>query len=743
MGKFRDRVSAALSVLKGKDPRVVYSQSVTYANLWSPSNEPQADAGPIAQMDTTNPVLYSCVQRIAEDAAGTPLKMVQTDAKGMTTDVKEHPALDLLTKHINLVDNPFTFWCQLFADLLIEGNSFSWLVLEAGQPRDMLRLKPELVIVNPDAKILIGSYRWRAPGGEDQIYKPEEILHFKTRNPDSYLRGLGVAYRLRDYMILEREMLAYQQRRFANDLTPEIIVTTTAKMASKEERDRVAEAMDARFNGRRNGGKRWAVLEDGVYNFTVIPRATETEIAYMASMNWLRNIYAMAFGVPPNKMGDWNDASGLSTNAGEQDRLYWEDTIQQWHRLVLDNLNSTFMQRYYPADLAKGVRWAYDYSQVKALNSSAKEQTDIWSKRITGALSTPNEAREAMGAEAYADEAADKLYLGTRELGAAEEAAAAQLAAAESVAQGTPPGDGKKPPKKPGDGKKPPPKEPGKVLQLVKTRTDGIFDMREERQMLADAVRATIRTLVAQAAQQQLDVDGIVARFNERDPVMLSFVERQVMRMGEEVPGVTREMVREAVAHGMSEGLPIAEMRRLVQDAFKARRKDWQLDRIARTEVHNAQEGGGWMSAKQAGVEFKVWLTARDGRVRGLNEKDHADHAGLEDVVMPLDEPFVDPRDGAQLMYPGDRDGKRATGADTINCRCTWAADFRHLDLEKAAKLISFEERAQNTWEAKAAFRDRGELALRRILRAYLRGMEQRTLARFDAQNGGLYAAVS
>jgi hypothetical protein len=264
-----------------------------------------------------------------------------------------------------------------------------------------------------------------------------------------------------------------------------------------------------------------------------------------------------------------------------------------------------------------------------------------------------------------------------------------------------------------------------------------LLDLEEEAATFRRLVQAKLRVMIARAGQQHLDLAGISATFDVDAPEVLQFMQDMLVQLSEAVVNNTDEMVRARIAEGYEEQLGPADMRERLQTAFEERREDWQLDRIARTESHHAQEGAGWEASRQAGVEFKRWLTVRDHRVRGLEPEDQADHAGMEDLgPVPLEAAFVDPRSGAQLMYPGDRSGA-VSGADTINCRCSWIADQSHLDRElQAAHGRRKAPTLDEVWWAKARRRDDMELELRRLIKKQLLDMERRALRAFTEQLG-------
>ena len=89
----------------------------------------------------------------------------------------------------------------------------------------------------------------------------------------------------------------------------------------------------------------------------------------------------------------------------------------------------------------------------------------------------------------------------------------------------------------------------------------------------------------------------------------------------------------------------------------------WESKRIARTEIHNAHNRGTMDKYQEFGIEYTMWITAHDDRVRGLKETDTADHVELDGQIIRLGDTYSN-----GLKYPGDTDGPIE---EWINCRCS------------------------------------------------------------------------
>ena len=88
----------------------------------------------------------------------------------------------------------------------------------------------------------------------------------------------------------------------------------------------------------------------------------------------------------------------------------------------------------------------------------------------------------------------------------------------------------------------------------------------------------------------------------------------------------------------------------------------WESKRIARTEIHNSHNAAVMNTYEDLGVEYTMWITAHDDRVRGLKPTDTADHVELDGEIIRVGDTYSN-----GLKYPGDTDGPIE---EWINCRC-------------------------------------------------------------------------
>lgn len=131
------------------------------------------------------------------------------------------------------------------------------------------------------------------------------------------------------------------------------------------------------------------------------------------------------------------------------------------------------------------------------------------------------------------------------------------------------------------------------------------------------------------------------------------------------VTATQRDRLLKELTQGIQDGLSIDEMVKRLDDLPWMR---FQTARIVRTEIKRASEVGNKVASDSFEFEQnKEWISIEDRRVRGRDPKDHADHLHMNGQTVDADGKFQDPRNGHQLLFPGDPDGEPE---DTINCRC-------------------------------------------------------------------------
>lgn len=120
--------------------------------------------------------------------------------------------------------------------------------------------------------------------------------------------------------------------------------------------------------------------------------------------------------------------------------------------------------------------------------------------------------------------------------------------------------------------------------------------------------------------------------------------------------------INSLLTEGYQSGKGINYVANLLTERFNQLR-EWESRRIARTEIHNSHNTAVNDSYKEMGIEYTMWITSHDDKVRGLKPTDTADHVELDGEIIRLGDTYSN-----GLKYPGDTDGPIE---EWINCRCS------------------------------------------------------------------------
>jgi DNA topoisomerase IB len=132
-----------------------------------------------------------------------------------------------------------------------------------------------------------------------------------------------------------------------------------------------------------------------------------------------------------------------------------------------------------------------------------------------------------------------------------------------------------------------------------------------------------------------------------------------------DISDTTRTMLKIELARGMREGLSNSDIAKAIRAKDETINKIRAI-RIARTETHTAANEATNEAVKSTGYRHeRIWVSARDERVRGVDPRDVFDHWDANGQKRDMDTPFD--VSGEKLDYPGDPKGK---AGNIINCRC-------------------------------------------------------------------------
>jgi HK97 family phage portal protein len=192
------------------------------------------------------------------------------------------------------------------------------------------------------------------------------------------------------------------------------------------------------------------------------------------------------------------------------------------------------------------------------------------------------------------------------------------------------------------------------------TAADLMFDSDEwEAGLLAEMRKAGSETLKT-AGQQLFDEVGKDDPFSMPSAQALKFLSQRDNLM-RDVSADVFSRIQGTLQSGLTDGDSMSQLANRVRAEFTEISKG-RANTIASTETAAAYGTARDVAMKEAGVQWKEWLTSGNENVR-------ESHRAAEGQTVRLDEPFN--IGGASLMFPGDPSGPPE---EVINCHCVQIA---------------------------------------------------------------------
>lgn len=605
---------------------------------------------------------------------------------------KEKNKLDLepVTDHIFLElmnnVNPFMNKTELkfITDMGIEitGNAY-WYIPRNGLnvPAEIWPIPSQWMKIVPSKKDFIAGYVMQVPGDPAKVpFDVDEIIHFRWPSIFDMHYGTPPMYGAIHNIDLNKQMKEYGISFMKNSAQPSGILTTEDSL-SEDQWKQLHTMWNFKYKGTKNAGK-IAILMKGLTYQKI--GTTLGEMAYPELSRGIRDEILAAFGTPASKLGLVEDVN--RANADANDYTYQKETIKPRLMLIQEKLNEKLMPIY---DLALVCKFE-DNVPLDREFRLREQQT-----HIQAGYSSIDEEREKDGLEA--------LDLPETEV---------PLIPFSLMPAGTP----KPEPVAPGDTST----DTGKSKDEEKKKSIDIKARREQKWELFVSVtgpqerlftRALVRYFKKQRDKVMANVDKLKSMpsmtkagwasfilFNLKEEnlrladlstpyifemyksgmemgyrelgasfepgILLPKVSRQakirVDYFSEKVNTNVAKLLSSEIDTGLANGESVAQIGKRVETVYD-KYESWGAKRVAQTETVGATNEALITSYKELGVEKKVWITAKDERVRNSHH--------IDGQVVGITDGFT-LRSGTRLQYPGDRTSD-APASDIINCRCS------------------------------------------------------------------------
>jgi len=314
--------------------------------------------------------VYACASKNASVCAGVPLRLYAVNKKftgrqitpseqkrfkqtahlikyinrsdGVAVEIIEHPFLDVI-KSVNAYMNQFDLTESLVQCLDIVGNAYWYIVKDnLGIIQEIWPLMPHKVSIIPSSENFIRGYKYSISPGNEKIFQPDEIVHFKNTNIKDYFYGMGCLEACIMAADLNENIQLFENRLMANKAVPDValILPKDSGLPSEEEQRRTKKEWKRRYGGINNAGG-LAIFAGGadIKQLQLSPR----EINYLSGRKVAKEEIAAIFGVPLSKL-TVEDVNRANAEAG--DYAYYKDTISPKLKKIEQKINEKILPIY-------------------------------------------------------------------------------------------------------------------------------------------------------------------------------------------------------------------------------------------------------------------------------------------------------------------------------------------------------------------------------------------------------------
>ena len=271
--------------------------------------------------------VYAAVRIISETIASIPLNVYQYDGE-TRTKADGHPIQHLLAKAPNSVSSSFTFREAMAANLVLHGNAYAKIELNAaGRPTALIPLNPMLV----EVKVVEGEKVYIF--NDKETYLDYEVCHFVGLSFNG-LTGKSPIQVAREAVAIGLAAQEYGARFYSNGANTGGIITAPGRL-SIEAIKRLKESWN-RANAGLSNTHGTAILEEGMKyeKIGLDPEAAQ----FLQSRKFQVNEIARIFRLPPSYLADLENSS-TRANVEQQAITFVRDCITPYVRRMEVELN--------------------------------------------------------------------------------------------------------------------------------------------------------------------------------------------------------------------------------------------------------------------------------------------------------------------------------------------------------------------------------------------------------------------
>lgn len=354
-------------------------------------------------------------------------------SNGFYKDLPEHPLVRLLNN-----PNPWMsrgqLWGTVVMDRCLAGNAY---LLKArfqdgplkGKVSELWRLRPDRVRIIPSAGNFIEGYEYNT-GQEKIVFKPDDVMHFKTRHPLNDYYGMPPLMVLSGRIDIDEYMRNFLRSFFERGGTGPGAVLSVKQKLSQEQKDQVRERFAAQFGGSA-GFHELMVIDANEHTYTQMGLNRGLRDALPKELDAVNEArIAMVFGIPGSILGLLIGYESSSYANKRQDwQVFWDLTMTPLLSDFDDVLNLSMIPEFGGIDEV-----CFDLSDIRALQEDVDKIHERLRQDFLSGGATWREYREGLGYDPDIDEGeiiaipSNMVAIKISELGEAPEVPEPQLA---------------------------------------------------------------------------------------------------------------------------------------------------------------------------------------------------------------------------------------------------------------------------------------------------------------------------
>lgn len=319
----------------------------------------------------------AAVGAISEAIGGLPLHVYQRNGDARER-APEHPAYALLHDQANDWTPAAMFREQVTRDALLWGNGYGFINRQDGQPRELIRIRPDAVTVELDT--LTSEPRYRVTDGAgNRVLDRRDILHIAAPSIDG-VKGASPVLECKEAIALAITMERHAARLFGRGGRPSGLLKFPQRLGA-ETAKRIKQSWQAAHAGENSGGT--AVLEEGGEFQALTLNSVDAQFQQL----WQHSILEICrvFRVPPHMVFELGRATW--GNAAEMGATFLRFTLDRWLKAWQGEVRLKLIA---PED--RGTFYA-EFLTDDLLRTDLAARATAYSTLIAARVLNPNEVR--------------------------------------------------------------------------------------------------------------------------------------------------------------------------------------------------------------------------------------------------------------------------------------------------------------------------------------------------------------